>query len=359
VHFIDKDKDFVKLLQDKELGLTFFAPNNEAIEKVLPHHIALRGGGDKDDRRKHYLEDTLRYHVLPQVIEYNRLGQNSTLATELHADDGTFGGHRRRVKVESSLLPPWKVTLNNYAVVTESDIRAVNGVIHKVDTPLFQPLDIQDALYLFPGEFSTTTTALLKVNLQNEYEFNSDYSSKEHRHNDRHGQGTGATTFFAPTNAAWNELPRDLVFFLFSPVGERTLRKLLAFHTIPSGIVFSEWGRHVKEDSSFEAVNDEDDLSFEWDHHFPSLTSQKLPVHSKKYKTILPGSNQYKIEFQAHGLYARVWDNVAQNGAVHVLDDVISPRSKEGTDKVQNAKDWLEWKDWLFEWSKNTDDEAN
>jgi len=57
-------------------------------------------------------------------------------------------------------------------------------------------------------------------------------------------------------------------------------------------------------------------------------------------------------------LYARVWDNVAQNGAVHVLDDVISPRSKEGTDKVQNAKDWLEWKDWLFEWSKNTDDEA-
>ena len=69
----------------------------------------------------------------------------------------------------------------------------------------------------------------------------------------------------------------------------------------------------------------------------------------KKSKSVLPGSNQYNVEVQAHGLYAKAWDNVAQNGAVHVLDDVIAPRRKEGTDKATNAMDWQEWKDWLFE----------
>ncbi len=203
---------------------------------------------------------------------------------------------------------------------------------------------------------SLQTTALLKIALQNEYEFNSDWSKKKGGHNDRHGSGTGATTFFAPTNEAWKALPEDLTFFLFSPMGESTLRKLMGYHTIPSALVFSEWGRDVKDDGKFrlDAHTSDDDLSFEWDHHLPSLIDQKLPIHVKKTKSNLPGSSMYNVALQAHGLYARDVDNVAQNGAIHVLDDVLSPRQKEGIDKAQNVKDWLEWKDWLLEWSHDT-----
>ncbi|KAG8942705.1 hypothetical protein FRC04_003535 [Tulasnella sp. 424] len=362
VKFIKRDEEYVKRLDDKELGLTFFAPNNEALDKVRhgheSHYGAILNKPGHDDKKeewiKRYIHDSLQYATLPQAVEYQQFGRNSTYATELHAEDGSFGGRRRRIKVESTTIPPWKVTLNNYAGISESDIRAVNGIIHKLDFPLFLPQDITDTLFLVPTEFSTTLAALEKIALQDRYQFNSNFGkewNKKHQ-NDRHGKGFPATTFFAPTNAAWSQLPQDLQMFLFSPFGETTLRKLLAFHTIPDRLVYSEWYGRVHGDDDDESdfvVKYDDNLGFEWDYHFRSLTGQKLPVHVKKFESKVPGSKQYNVEVQAHGLYVRKSDNPAQNGAIHVLDDVLSPRNKEGIDKTQNQNDWNEWKDWLFD----------
>jgi uncharacterized surface protein with fasciclin (FAS1) repeats len=375
VKIIKKDEKYIKRLDDKELGLTFFAPNNEALDKVKhggksssPFAAILGGDKDKKDKEewlRRYVHDSLQYATLPQAIDYQQFGRNSTYATELHAKDGSFGDNRRRIKVESTQFPPWKVTLNNYAVITESDIKAANGLIHKIDSPLWLPPDITDTLFLIPTEFSTTLAALEKIALQDRYQFNSDFGkewNKKHK-NDRHGKGYAATTFFAPTNAAWAQLPQDLQMYLFSPFGEATLRKLLAYHTVPNRLVFSEWYDRVHEDeideSDFVVRYDEDDkLGFEWDYHFRSLTGQRLPVHAKKYQSNVPGSKQYKVEVQAHGLYARNPDTVAQNGAIHILDDVLSPRSVEGVNKEQNQKDWNEWREWLIDWSKKTSDES-
>ncbi|KAG8874212.1 hypothetical protein FRB97_006074 [Tulasnella sp. 331] len=79
-------------------------------------------------------------------------------------------------------------------------------------------------------------------------EFNSQYNKGHHhkemgRYNDRHGRSSPVSTFFVPTNEAWEKLPRDLFHFLFSPIGERTLRKLLEWHTLPHTVVFTEGGR--------------------------------------------------------------------------------------------------------------------
>jgi hypothetical protein len=48
-----------------------------------------------------------------------------------------------------------------------------------------------------------------------------------------------AVTAFLPINSAWNALPKDLQLFLFSPFGERALKKLLQFHIVPNHIVHS------------------------------------------------------------------------------------------------------------------------
>lgn len=373
VKIIKRDEKYVKRLDNKDLSLTFFAPNNEALEKVRRNHQSpygaildkdRRGGHDdnKDKWMRQYIHDALQYATLPHAVEYQEFGRNSTYATELHAEDGSFGGNKRRVKVESTARQPTKVTLNNYAVITEKDIGASNGLIHKIDTPLQPPLDITDTLFCNPSEFSTTLAALEKIALKDRYQFNSDFSkdwNKKHQ-NDRHGKGYAATTFFAPTNEAWNRLPQDLQLYLFSPFGEAALRKLLAFHTIPNRLVFSEWYDRVEEHRRdfFVELDEDDNMSFEWDYHFQSLTDQRLPVHVKKYKSNASGSNMYNVEVQAHGLYARNLDTVAQNGAIHVLDDVLSPRRKEGVDKTQNQKDWNEWKEWLFDWAKRTSDES-
>lgn len=66
----------------------------------------------------------------------------------------------------------------------------------------------------------------------------------------KHGKGgekgtiSGATalTFFAPSNRAFEKLPRKLRFFLFSPFGQRALKKLLQFHIVP-GIVLHSGAR--------------------------------------------------------------------------------------------------------------------
>lgn len=46
-------------------------------------------------------------------------------------------------------------------------------------------------------------------------------------------------TFFAPTNGAFRRLPKRLKFYLFSPFGERALKKILAYHIVPDFILHS------------------------------------------------------------------------------------------------------------------------
>ena len=115
-------------------SITFFAPNNDALpshDESLEAMFDQRssGGGDEDkDRKRRFDEiarEILRYHIMPQEFDSNDIVKNSTLPTELIAEDGSFGGRRRRVKIESQLLPP-TTTLNNY-VKLGAQYKAKNG----------------------------------------------------------------------------------------------------------------------------------------------------------------------------------------------------------------------------------------
>jgi hypothetical protein len=52
-------------------------------------------------------------------------------------------------------------------------------------------------------------------------------------------RGATATTVFAPTSGAFQHLPKKLKLFLFSPFGEKALKKLLQYHVVPDFILFS------------------------------------------------------------------------------------------------------------------------
>ena len=105
--------------------MTLFAPNNEAMKKV---GMGGKGNHEKTEQMRQIME----YHLLPQAVEYKCFGQNSTVATELHADDGSFGGYRRRLEIESTPVSPRTVTINGYSVITQADIRASNGKFHRL-----------------------------------------------------------------------------------------------------------------------------------------------------------------------------------------------------------------------------------
>ncbi|KAG9031834.1 hypothetical protein FRB95_002279 [Tulasnella sp. JGI-2019a] len=351
VKLVDKVPRIREML-DGDKKLTFFAPTNDALERYR-NAPGFPGGGDDKGQMEKILEDTFKYSMIPCVIESREFGENSTIVTQLQARDGSFDDAKRRLKIQTGSGSTQKVTLNNYVHVIQADVRAKNGVIHVIDAPLYLPPDIMDIVYMLPQKMSITATALLKTNLQSNVEYNSGYKKKSGddqermgRHNDRYGRGSPDTTLFVPTNEAWERLPEDLLLYLFSPRGERTLRKLMAFHTLPDNIVFTEWNRQVHNRHSF---FDEDDLSFEWDKHFNSCIDQKMPVHVKKTRNRSSESNKYTVQLQAHGIYSNVIDNPAQNGVFHTLPQVLSPRRVEGINEEQNQKDWEQWKDWLME----------
>jgi len=52
-------------------------------------------------------------------------------------------------------------------------------------------------------------------------------------------EGGQVVTVFAPTNRAFQRLPRKLKFFLFSPFGAKVLKKLLQYHIVPDLAFFS------------------------------------------------------------------------------------------------------------------------
>lgn len=77
------------------------------------HHHGHGDDDDKDKKRKREIfkkiaAKVLAYHGLPKAYTVAEIAQNSTLETALRAEDGSYGGLRRRVRVEKSLLPPCK-----------------------------------------------------------------------------------------------------------------------------------------------------------------------------------------------------------------------------------------------------------
>lgn len=52
-------------------------------------------------------------------------------------------------------------------------------------------------------------------------------------------EGARATTAFVPTSDAFERLPKKLKSYLFSPFGEKALKKLLEYHIIPNFVLHS------------------------------------------------------------------------------------------------------------------------
>ena len=72
--------------------------------------IAKDDDDDKKKRRrkifKKIAEKVLEYHGLTKAYTAQELAQNSTLPTALKAEDGSFGGLHRRIRIVKTFVPP-------------------------------------------------------------------------------------------------------------------------------------------------------------------------------------------------------------------------------------------------------------
>jgi len=379
VKLIEYDGDIVKFLDGASHGLTFFAPNNDALPdhhdkkgdedtllsaihtgeanalSIIHSYISREdhhhhGGDDKDTERKkkilkEILHQVLLYHALPYDVTTTQLGANSTVATALKANDGSFDGQLRRIKIDRTTVPP-SLTINKYASVIKSDIEATNGRINVLDHPLFPPPSVLDGVFLWPQKLSTFTSALQKVELENGIQYHYVHS----KHGKGRFEGAPSVTVFAPTNDAFAALPEKLLLYLFSPFGKSALGKLLSYHVVPEFHVHSEWIYNVKDErrkrkGGVDATGTELDFTYA----FPTgLKGTKVDVHIKKYTPTIPIPGVAYIDFEVQGTKVEEYDFVAKNGAWHIVNKVLDPRGKKG----DSLNSWDDWEEWLPAWAE-------
>ena len=112
--------------------------------------------------------------------------------------------------------------------------------------------------------------------------------------------GPGPFTVFAPTNAAFDKLPKGAVEGLMKPESKAKLAGVLTYHVSPGRLVAAD----VKDGQELTTVNGE-----------------KLKVTVKDGKVMIGNGKD------AHAT-VQIADVISSNGVTHVIDSVILPTSK-------------------------------
>ncbi|KAI8998915.1 FAS1 domain-containing protein [Trametes punicea] len=277
--------EITNLLNDSSAQVTFFAVPNWAFpHRRHRHHgkessfsvndpedvldvlaaaegmIHLQDEKDKDRRDifKGILKAVLKYETLPAAYSSAELAKNVTYATSLTQSDGSLDGEPLRVRVSVNHRPfSPGLQINIFSRVIWSDIETKNGVIHVVNRPVFPPPSIFQTAFLVPEAFSTLTSALARVGLTDAVEWR-DVRDSDGKHT---VDGSPAVTVFAPTNRAFARLPRRLYRYLFSPLGEKALKKLLQFHVVPELVLHADYVHNASESDVVRRTSDDTTIS--------------------------------------------------------------------------------------------------
>ena len=113
-------------------------------------------------------------------------------------------------------------------------------------------------------------------------------------------KGTGPFTVFAPTNAAFDKLPKAAVAALQDPANAAKLKGVLTYHVIPGRLVAAD----LKDGQELTTVNGE-----------------KLHIMVKDGKVMVGNGKDAPATVQ-------IADVISKNGVTHVIDGVVLPLAK-------------------------------
>ena len=292
---VDQFPDVVAKLNGTESNFTFFAPTDEAFEKIPKHG---------KEPPKEFLLKILQYHVVPDVYPAGRVLKSRTLPTVL---EGSYlsDSPKKTVQRLSINLSLKGLTLNFYARVIPVNIQATNGIVHGLNSILVPPPKVAKIIQFLPGEFSTLELGLFKTGL---------FSAINDTSNHLGG------TLFAPSNGAFSKLGPKATGFLFSEYGRKYLKALLEYHVVPNITLYS--------DAIYTASKpkDSEDLSTERTFHIdlPTLLKDKaLSVDVARFARF--------VDIRINGFnHVAVTDGIAKDGVIQVVSEVIIPPKTPG-----------------------------
>lgn len=169
---------------------TLFAPTDEAFERLPP--------GVLESLDAATLEMILSYHAVPDFFEAQDVASMGAAAT-----------------VEGSLIEAdvfdGTLVLNGTTQVSESDVRADNGVVHVIDSVMLPPD------FPFPGDMVDAALAYPNLDILSDALFEASLATTLR-------QTDQSFTLFAPTNQAFNQFG-DLRIF-----SDAELSGILLYH---------------------------------------------------------------------------------------------------------------------------------
>lgn len=302
---ISEDDELVKILNGTAANYTVFAPTDRAFAKIPKH-------APKPTKKQ--IRDVLSYHVSPELYSARRVLGSHTIPTLFKSPDLGEEPLPQRLAVGIGLKG---LAVNFYSRVIATNIVSItdpissdptniilqfgsNGVIHGVDSIIIPPPSTLAIIGFFPGEFSTLSLGLEKTNLLK--------TLNKTAH--------AGSTFFAPSNFAFQKLGPKINAFLFSKYGQKYLKALLQYHVVHNQTLYSD---------AFYKSSSEEVLPKGLFHvDLPTLLEDRsLSVDIARYGPF--------IEIKING-FARVAvkDGVARDGVIQIVGDVLIPPKKLG-----------------------------
>jgi uncharacterized surface protein with fasciclin (FAS1) repeats len=117
--------------------------------------------------------------------------------------------------------------------------------------------------------------------------------------------GPGPFTVFAPTNAAFEKLPKGTVETLLKPENKAKLTKILTYHVVPAAVMSDAIGKMIKDDGGKHTVK-----TVSGDTFVAAMKGDKITLTD-----------------ESGGTATVTIANVKQsNGVIHVIDKVLLPK---------------------------------
>ena len=117
--------------------------------------------------------------------------------------------------------------------------------------------------------------------------------------------GKGPFTVFAPTNKAFDKLPKGTVATLLKPENKAKLTKILTYHVVPSRALSGAIRKMISDDGGKHAVK--------------TVSGGMLTVWMKN-------GNIFISDETGNRARVTIADVVQSNGVIHVIDTVLLPR---------------------------------
>jgi len=270
-------------LSDPSANLTVFAPTNAAFAQLpAPFNNASNINGISNPSLVDFLRNVLFYHVIGAEVFSNQIsnGRSSTVTIK---PAGSSNDNTVYFSKTFNLI-----RVNGQSTVILPNINANNGVIHVIDKVLLFPTNTIAGIAIPNTNLSALVAALVKTDLAGVF------------------TGSGDFTVFAPTDAAFAQLPAPFnnaanINAISNPAQIAALANILKYHVVSS-------------------------RNFTWDLGILRRITTLADGSDNKITTIL-GFNTGWVKGNDNNSFASAnpADILATNGVIHIINKVLIP----------------------------------